>query len=212
MGNTSFGRGIEKLSLKGYDLGRIISLKEARSMERIKKQLGWLRMIWDMGTILLIVLLLNQFLVMNTVVPSASMEPTIMTGDRTFVSPIPYYYKDPQRGDIVIFKEGEELMVKRVIGLPGETIAIKEGGVYIDGERLDESAYLESSVETVYEEMPYEVKQEMPYTIPEDYYFMMGDNRMYSMDSRYFGAISRKEIIAQGSFRFYPFNKIGIIK
>ncbi|MGL4737364.1 MAG: signal peptidase I [Cellulosilyticaceae bacterium] len=181
-------------------------------MKKIKKQLGWLGMVWDMGVILLIVLLLNQFFVTNTVVPSASMEPTIMTGDRTLVSPIPYYYKDPARGDIAIFKEGEELMVKRVIGLPGETIMIEDGGVYIDGNKLDESAYLDPSVETLYEEMPYEVKEVLPYTIPEDYYFMMGDNRMYSMDSRYFGAISREAIRAQGSFRFYPFNKIGIIK
>lgn len=181
-------------------------------MEKIKKQLGWLGMIWDAGVILLIVLLLNQFLIMNTVVPSASMEPTIMTGDRTFVSPIPYYYKDPERGDIAIFHQGEELMVKRVIGLPGETIDMKDGKVYINGEVLDELAYLDASVQTLYEEMPYEVKEELPYIIPQDYYFMMGDNRMYSMDSRYFGAIARKDIVAKGSFRFYPFNKIGIIK
>lgn len=182
-----------------------------RSMEKLKKKIGWLGIIKEMGMYLLIVMLLNQFFIMNTVVPSASMEPTIMTGDRTFVSQVPYYYRDPERGEIVVFDEEGTKMVKRVIGLPGDTIDIKESKVYINGQPLDESRYLGSEVETLYEEMPYELHQEMPYTIPEDHYFLMGDNRMWSMDSRAYGAVDRKQIIAKGSLRYYPFDKIGFI-
>lgn len=178
-------------------------------MRKLARYLGFIA---EWGLIVLIVLLINQFVVMNTVVPSESMEPTIMTGDRTFVTQIPYYYRDPKRGEIVVFNEGNVKMVKRVIGLPGETIDIKEGKVFINGEVFDESAYLDPEVETLYEEMPYRVAEEMPYTIPEGMYFLMGDNRMRSMDSRAYGAIRREDIIARGSFRFYPFDKIGLIQ
>ncbi|MGL4345171.1 MAG: signal peptidase I [Cellulosilyticaceae bacterium] len=181
-------------------------------MQTLRKSIRALDFIREMLMFLLIVILINSFVVMNTQVPSASMEPTIMTGDRTFVSQMPYYYRDPKRGEIIVFNEGEVKMVKRVIGMPGETIEIKEGYVYINGERLDESRYLEDTVETLYEEMPYDLAQEMPYTIPEGYYFVMGDNRMDSLDSRAYGSISREVIIAKGSFRFYPFDKIGIIR
>lgn len=112
-------------------------------------------------------------------IPSESMEPTLMVHDYTIASRISCNEDNPpERGDILIFylEEEDEMLVKRVIGLPGETVSFVGGKVYIDGEPLDESAYLDDSVVTDCDE---------EFTVPDDSYFMLGDNREVSLDSRY---------------------------
>ena len=153
-------------------------------------------------------LLITQFLFAHTQIPTPSMEPTIMTGDHMVINHLPYYYRDPVRGEIVIFKEGGENLVKRVIGEPGDTVNLIDGDVYINGEALDESAYLDESVESY----PLDFSIEFPFTVPEDHYFVMGDNRPRSGDSRIFGPISRDVIFARGGIRIYPFNNIGLVR
>ena len=110
-----------------------------------------------------------------------------------------YINSEPRRGDIVVFyypDDESQKFIKRIIGLPGETIYIADGIVYIDGQPLDESAYL--TVET------YGVSG--PFTIPENCYFMMGDNRNSSNDSRFWTNhfVSRDKIIAKALFCYYP--------
>lgn len=114
-------------------------------------------------------------------VPSESMEPTLMVHDWLIGDRHAYEEEKPQRGDIVMFyqKDENETMVKRVIGLPGETVSFVGGKVYINGEPLDESAYLDDTVETDCGE------EDKTFTVPEGAYFMLGDNREISLDARY---------------------------
>lgn len=153
-------------------------------------------------------LLITQFLFAHTQIPTPSMEPTIMTGDHMVISRLPYYYRNPVHGEIVIFKHDGEFLVKRLIGEPGDVINLIEGKVYINDTLLDESAYLNSSIETY----PLHPDINFPFIVPEDSYFVMGDNRTRSADSRMFGPISRDVIVAKGGLRIYPFNNIGWIK
>lgn len=145
--------------------------------------------------------LLSKYIIVNAKIPSASMEPTIMTGDRLIGNRLAYLKNDPQRGDIVIFlfpDNEKEYFIKRVIGLPGETVNIKNGKVYINNstEPLDESAYIVATP----------LGDFGPYKVPEGAYFMMGDNRNNSMDSRFWNQpyVYRDKILGKAWARYYP--------
>jgi signal peptidase I len=153
-------------------------------------------------------LLVIQFIAAHTRIPTGSMIPTIQIGDHMVVNRIPYYYKDPIRGDIVVFEEGGIPLVKRIIALPGEEIDIIDHEVYINGKKLDEN-YLPAGTKT---EAFFYSDVKFPFVIPEGEYFVMGDNRGNSQDSRYFGTIKRETISAQGGFRIFPFHRIGWVK
>ena len=136
------------------------------------------------------------------------MEDTIHPGDRVIGSRLAYLGKDPQRQDIIIFRypdDESQVFIKRIIGLPGETVQIIDGEVYIDDSAipLDEE-YLKGIPEGSFG----------PYEVPEDSYFVMGDNRNASTDSREasVGAIPKENIKGKVFFRLYPFENMGIIK
>ncbi len=132
-----------------------------------------------MLSIMIISLLLINFVIGVHHIVSGSMEPTYMTHDIAISFRMQYLFNDVERGDIIFFKSVEtdgDLMTKRVIGLPGEIVSFKEGCVYINGERLDETAYLDESILTI---------GWTTYTVPEDSYFVLGDDRENSADSRY---------------------------
>lgn len=171
-----------------------------------------LNLVRDFLFMFLVVCVVMQFIVCKSKVPSPSMEPTIMTNDRIVYSRISSYYREPERGEVVIFKEGNQQLIKRLIGLPGEEIDLIDGKVYIDGVELIEKAYLGEEVVTEALHDPRYESIRFPYTVPEGSYFFMGDNRPGSLDSRIFGAISKEVITAIGAYRIYPFDKIGEIK
>ncbi len=141
---------------------------------------------------------INTFIIVNANVPSGSMENTIMTGDRLFANRLAYAFSDPERFDIVVFKfpdNREKLYVKRIIGLPGDTVSIIDGAVYINGEVIDE---------------PY-IKEPFygsfgTYNVPEGHYFVLGDNRRISVDSRSWENtfVPEKDIVAQPIIRYLP--------
>ena len=173
---------------------------------------GVLATIWDYAKTFLIIFLvvfaLNKLVYINAVIPSESMQTTIMKGDRIIGSRLAYKSKDPQRFDIVIFKypdDPSQLFVKRVIGLPGETVNIVDGKVYINDseEPLDDSFCPETPEGSF-----------GPYTVPEGCYFMLGDNRNHSMDSRYWTNtfVEKDAIEAQVAVRYWPLNKMGTVK
>ena len=179
--------------------------------EKEKKQGGLGKEIFEWVKIVvsaaLIAFVLNTFIIANSEVPSGSMENTIMTGDRVIGSRLSYRFEDPKRGDIAIFRfpDNEKIYyVKRIIGLPGETVDIVDGKVYINGsdEPLDEPYIREPMIP----EAP------MHFEVPENSYFMMGDNRNYSMDARRWENtyVKREKIIAKVLFRYFP--KPGILK
>lgn len=141
-------------------------------------------------------------------IPSSSMVPTIRPGDRVIMSRLAYLgEKEPQRGDIVVFRAPEELAenddyIKRVVGLPGEEVRVGEGVVYINGQALDEP-YL---AETPYYEFG-------PYLVPEDCYFVLGDNRNWSNDAHMWENhyISADSIKGKAIWRYWPLSRFGAI-
>lgn len=169
-----------------------------------KEILEWVKIVVSAA---LIAFVLNTFVIANSEVPSGSMENTIMTGDRVIGSRLSYHFEDPKRGDIAIFRfpDNEKIYyVKRIIGLPGETVDIVDGKVYINGsdEPLDEPYIREPMIP----------EEPMHFEVPENSYFMMGDNRNYSMDARRWENtyVKREKIIAKVLFRYFP--KPGILK
>ena len=144
--------------------------------KKFKEVLSWIK------TIIFAVVIagfINIAVIVNATVPTGSMENTIMPGDRIIALRLAYYFSEPERGDIVVFRYPDDpdvLYVKRVIGLPGERVTIKDGKVYINDsiEPLDDSYVKETPVGDY-----------GPYDVPDNCYFMMGDNRNNSLDSRF---------------------------
>ncbi len=179
---------------------------------------------------LLITNFLNVFVFSLSEVRQSSMEKTLMENDQLIVERLSYTFGQPQRGDIIVFidelevnntiparikrlyedmlskirqKDGHLRLVKRVIGLPGDEINIEDGYVFVNGERLEEE-YL--SVPTNAKSLDY------PLIVQEDSYFVLGDNRTVSLDSRDFGSVPIEKIEGRVMFRFWPVNKFGLVK
>lgn len=152
----------------------------------------------------IIAILLKNFVFANAVVPTGSMKNTIEEGDRIIASRLAYVNSDPERYDVVIFyypDDESQYYVKRVIGLPGETVEVVNGIVYVtktDGEKIQ----LDDSFVTNCEP----TGNFGPYKVPEDCYFMMGDNRNESWDSRYWNNkfVHKDKILGKVKFRYYP--------
>ena len=140
-----------------------------------------------------------------------SMEPTYHDSEYILTDKISYRMGFPTRGDVVVFrspKNADVDFIKRIIGLPGEKVKIFNGKVYINGNQLDETAYLDPTVYTGPESYLAENKE---ITVPTGYYFVMGDNRMQSSDSRDFGPVLPSEFIGKVFFRYWPMDRFGKI-
>lgn len=158
---------------------------------------------------LAIAFVLNKKVIINAKIPSGSMENTIQEGDHLIGGRWAYHSSDPQRGDIVIFKfpdDETQNYIKRVIGLPGETVVIQDAKIYIDGsEEPLEEPYLKE--EWVEETGPY------VFEIPEDCYLVLGDNRNNSKDARLWENqyVKKDKILGKALFRYWPLNAIGTL-
>ncbi|WP_069997587.1 signal peptidase I [Cellulosilyticum sp. I15G10I2] len=177
-----------------------------KNIEITKKSIEFIK---ELILAVLMALLFTVFIISHNKIPSPSMVDTINEGDHILTSMLPYYYRDPHRGEIVVFKQGDENWIKRVIGEPGDTIDILEGNVYVNGIKVDESNYV--SEEGASEPTPFLTSISFPYEVPSEHYFLMGDNRQQSHDSRYLGAISRENIYGKGWIKVYPFNHVGLL-
>ena len=170
----------------------------------MKEIIEWTR---DIAIAIIIALLITRFVITHTVIPTGSMIPTIGIDDHLIINKVPFYFTDPKPGEIVIFHQEKEL-IKRVIAVPGDILDMRDGDVYINDERLDEP-YLNEQNSTY----PFFMEDiEFPLEMPEDMYFLMGDNRNNSEDSRYFGMVNRKQIYAKSGLRIWPLNQIGFLK
>jgi signal peptidase I len=164
----------------------------------------WLREILE--TILpaiFIAILINLFLAQPTRVHGQSMEPSLHTDQRLIVEKISYHLHGPRRGDVVVFsmpQQSDELLIKRVIGLPGETVEIRSGKVYVNGAILDEP-YLEQETRG----------QFGPVVVPPLHVFVLGDNRSFSNDSRAFDAVPIKDILGRAWFSYWPLQNLGTL-
>ena len=155
-----------------------------------------------------VVFLITHFIGQRTVVSGSSMEDTLSDGDNLIVDKISYRFHDPERFDVVVFPYTEEentYYIKRVIGLPGEVVRIDNDGIiYINGEPLIESYGTETIIS------PYDAKDEI--LLGPDEYFVLGDNRNNSTDSRIIGNIHRDDIVGRAWLRVYPFNEFGLVE
>jgi signal peptidase I len=181
----------------------------------------------------ILALLLKTFLVQAFYIPSESMVPTLEVGDRVLVNKVVYSLRDPERGEVVVFRDdngfaslesrsvaqrvrdfltsglgaqpSERDFIKRIIGLPGETIEVDDGLVYINGVPLEEDLYGQGG----YLREP-DVSDFGPQVVPEGSYFMMGDNRRHSADSRTsaMGAISRDELLGRAFVIIWPLSRV----
>jgi len=151
-----------------------------------------------------IALLINLFLAQATRVYGQSMEPNLHTDQRLVVEKLSYRFHAPRRGDVVVLKtneNAEDLLIKRVIALPGETVEIKNGRVYVDGTLLEE-VYLSQQTRGRYG----------PTYIPPLHIFVLGDNRGASNDSRSFGSIHIKHIIGRAWVSYWPVEEVGFVE
>ncbi len=145
-----------------------------------------------------------------------SMDPNLQTGEYLLTEKISYRFGEPKRGEIIVFEAPEVACIgsgcdyiKRVIALPGETVQLAEGGIYINGVKLDESEYLAGSVVTnpgAY------TADEREITLGEDQYFVIGDNRGNSSDSRAWGPIHADDIIGRAFVSYWPVETMGLIE
>jgi signal peptidase I len=160
---------------------------------------------------LALAMLVRTFVVAAFKIPTGSMKPTLLEGDKIFVSKFLYKFKSPQRGDVIVFKYPEDPKkdyVKRLIAFGDEKIEIKDGHVYVDGEQITdphiEQIYYRNS--GIYGAKDSEIE------IPEDSFFVLGDNSANSRDSRYWGFVPKKNLVGKAFLIWWPPNRIRIIK
>lgn len=188
------------------DTARSVSRAKQRSSTR--NLLEWVAVI--VGAVL-VALLIKTFVVQAFRIPSESMVPTLEVGDRVLVNKLSYDAHGLNRGDVVVFERPPGLpsgpddpkdLIKRVIGLPGDTVVARDGSIYIDDQRLDEP-YLPENIATY--------NLDVPVTIPEGEVWVMGDNRTNSEDSRVFGPIDDDSIVGRAFMIMWPPGRIGAL-
>ena len=173
-----------------------IEEEEIQDPNGLKKEIfSWIQTI---VVAFIIAFLVNNYVIVNATVPTGSMEMTIRPKDRIMANRWSYFKSTPKRGDVVVFPfpdKPEVLYVKRIIGLPGETITISDGTVFVNGKALDEP-YLKEAMRGEFG----------PYEVPEESYFMLGDNRNGSADSRDWNHkfVAKEDLIGKVFLKYFP--------
>jgi signal peptidase I len=167
----------------------------------------WIEGLQTIGLSVVLAMGIRTFVAEARYIPSGSMEPTLEINDRLVIEKISYHFNPPVRGDIVVFWPPESLFpqgrrrdafIKRVIGLPGDTVEITGGTVFVNGDSLDED-YIKAEPDYTWG----------PETVPNDQYLVLGDNRNSSYDSHAWGFVPKENIIGRAVVRFWPPNRVG---
>lgn len=170
------------------------------SLANTDKKNEWLEWIKAIVFAIILAFFLKTFVFATSIVEGESMEPTLQSGERVIFNKLVYIIGEPSRGDIVIIQHPFKNYVKRVIGLPGETIRMKDHVLYIDDEEFEQPFLTEDARN--------HTGNFGPIKIPEDSYFVMGDHRAISKDSRNgLGFIAEEDIIGRSEFIIYPFSE-----
>lgn len=171
--------------------------------ERIKKII---KELYPYVIVVIVVVLIRTFIITPAVVDGESMEPTLQDNNVIILNKLDYRINKINRFDVVVVDWNKEKIVKRVIGLPGEHVEYKDGNLYVDGFIVNEEFKHAETYDFKLEQAGY-------LTIPGDKYFVVGDNRTNSIDSRYeVGLVDKNDILGSVSLRIFPFNKINKIK
>lgn len=155
--------------------------------------------------IILIVLLIKKYAFGTVLVNGHSMEDTLKNGDFMILDKMSYRFHEIDRFDIVVVQVGKQRLIKRVIGLPNETISYEDNVLYINGKKLEDKH--SKKVTQDFDLHLFDLT-----SIPEGCYFVMGDNRTDSLDSRSFGVIEEQDILGKANFILYPFHRFGNVK
>lgn len=180
-------------------------------MDFIKKAVGAIfDFLQGIVVILAIMVMIYLFIMSPQEINGASMEPNFHNGQYILTNKIEYKLREPKRGDVVIFKSPRNKdidYIKRIIGEPGDRVMLKAGSYYVNGTRLNEP-YLTPNT---YISAGNYLREEYEVTIPKGQYFVSGDNRGHSSDSREFGPIPKDDFIGKAFFRYWPFSEVGVI-
>jgi signal peptidase I len=171
-----------------------------------KPENPWIEAAKTLVTAAILAFGIRTFVAEARYIPSASMQPTLEINDRLIIEKVSYHFKQPERGDVVVFEPTEFLkqqgykdaFIKRIIGLPGDTVEVKYGKVFVNDVALKEK-YIEDAPEYDYG----------PVVVPEDQYLVLGDNRNNSLDSHSWGFVPRENFIGRAIVRFWPPNRLG---
>jgi signal peptidase I len=174
-------------------------------------QQGWADNLKILAIALVVALGLRFWVLEPRYIPSSSMEPTLQIGDRIAVEKLSYRWREPQRGDVVVFyppgeTDRQRAYIKRVVGLPGDRLQIQNGQVYANGVPLPEP-YIAEPLD--YALVKPDGEEAATLTVPPGSYWVMGDNRNNSNDSHVWGYLPRRNLIGRAFFRFYPLNRFG---
>lgn len=179
-------------------------VKERQSVPRLKHRVfDWAETII---VALVLALIIRAFFLQVFWIPSGSMEPTLDISDRIVVDKVSYHFRRPNRLEVIVFRQtgafdaAKKDLIKRLVGLPGETLQVKKGVICINGSAIEEK-----------HSMRQDFADFGPVAIPMDAYFVMGDNRPASADSRYWGFLPRKNIIGPAFLRIWPITRFGLI-
>ena len=161
---------------------------------------------------LALTLVIRTFVVQAFKIPSGSMRPTLLEGDKLFVNKYIYRFEPPKRGDIIVFRypvDPKKDFIKRLVALGGETVEIRDGKIYVDGQVLQDPASFGKFF--YYNHDPFGGPNE-PVRVPADAYFVLGDNSANSTDSRFWGFVPKKSVLGKAFFRWWPPRRIGTVK
>ncbi|NER07140.1 MAG: signal peptidase I [Okeania sp. SIO3C4] len=191
----------------------------------------WIESIKTIGLSVILAIGIRQFVAEARYIPSGSMLPTLQINDRLIIDKLGYKFRDPQRGDIVVFNPTNELktqykdaFIKRIVGVPEDRVELKNGKVYVN-DKIVEETYVASDLNPAELEArkvnhqktridvcpPDKRFLSQPVTVPPDSYLVMGDNRNHSYDGRCWGFVPYENIIGRAIFRFWPLDTIGSI-
>ncbi|MGK7878168.1 MAG: signal peptidase I [Xenococcaceae cyanobacterium] len=199
--------------------------QEPKKNSQANQENFWIEILKTLATAAVLAFGLRTFVAEARYIPSSSMEPTLEINDRLIIEKVSYHFKEPERGDVVVFsptdtlrqQNHKEAFIKRVIGLPGEKVQLKQGQVYINNQPLieqytakGEKTEIPTTCHQPYlSESQLNLSESHPVTIPPNSYLVLGDHRSNSYDSRCWGVVSRDNLIGRAIVRFWPLNRLG---
>lgn len=161
---------------------------------------------------LILTLVIRTFIVQAFKIPSGSMRPTLMEGDKLFVNKYVYRFEMPKRGDIIVFEypsDPKKDFIKRLVAFGGESVEIRDGKILVEGKELDDPASFGKFY--YYNHDPFGGPNETV-TVPPDSYYVLGDNSANSTDSRFWGFVPKKNVLGRAFFRWWPPRRMGLIE